>query len=111
MKDYDESPYWQRTALNVFPAMTLGRNGVEDSVIRPKGMMVYAFYGTKMAAYNEIDLKILTDPCDFEASFVVVDIPAAFNLLLRGPCTHSARAIPSDSHQKFKFILKTSSYL
>lgn len=76
------------STLNVFLAMTLGKSSVEDSVIYPKGMMVHAFYGTKMSSYREIDLKILIGPCDFEVSFVDVDILSAFNLFLGRPCTH-----------------------
>lgn len=46
-------------ALNVFPVMTLNSIGIDDSFIRPNGMMVQAFDGTKTLAYGEIDLKVL----------------------------------------------------
>lgn len=69
------------SALNVCPAMTLNRIGIEDSLILLNGMMVCAFDGTKTSDYGEIDLKILVDPYEFEVSFVVMDIPAVFNLL------------------------------
>lgn len=44
-------------------------------------MIVRAFDGTKTCACGEIDLKILVGPCEFELSFVVVEI--IFNLLTR----------------------------
>lgn len=45
-------------ALNV-SSHNLGQIGVEDSMIRPNGMMVCAFDSTKTSACGEIDLKIL----------------------------------------------------
>lgn len=80
--------------------MTLNRIGVDDFLIRPNDMMVHAFDETK----TEIDLKILIGPCEFELSFVAVDISAVFNLLLRRPWLHFAGAISSNLHQKVKFI-------
>lgn len=40
------------SALNVCPMLTLSRLGVDDSLIRPNGMMVRAFDGTKTSAYG-----------------------------------------------------------
>lgn len=45
------------------------------------GMMVRAFDGTKTSSLGEIDLKMLNGPCEFEVSFVVVDVLDIFNLL------------------------------
>lgn len=43
-------------------------------------------------------------PCEFEISFVVVDILAIFNFFFSRPQIHSTGAIPSSLHQKVKFI-------
>lgn len=43
------------------------------------------FDGTNMSTCGEIVLKILIGPCKFKVSFVVVNIPTVFNLLLRRP--------------------------
>lgn len=48
-----------------------------------------AFDGTKISTCDKIDLNILIGPCEFEVSFVVVDIPTIFNLLLRKLRIHS----------------------
>lgn len=61
-------------ALNVCHAMNRSRIGVGDSMIRPGGMMVRAFDGTGTSACGKIDLKILAGPCEFEVSFLIVDI-------------------------------------
>lgn len=78
--------------------MTLNRIGVDDSLIQPNGMMVLAFDGTKTSTCGELDLKILIASYEFEVSLVVMDIPAAFNLLIRRPWIHSVRAITSSMH-------------
>lgn len=62
--------------------------------------MVIAFGEAKNVALGEIDLKVLIGPCE---PFVVVDIPAIFNLLFGRPWTYNATA-PSILHQ-VKFIL------
>lgn len=71
--------------LNVCPVMTLSRMDVDNAMIRPNSMMVWAFDDTKASACREIDLKILVSLYKFEISFVTVDIPVVFNLLLGRP--------------------------
>lgn len=72
-----------RSALNVCPPRILSRIDVEEPMIRPDRMMVRAFHGTKTLACGEIDLTILVGPCEFEVSFVIVNILTIFNLLLK----------------------------
>lgn len=81
--------------LNVCHVMTLSRIDVDDSMIRPKGMMVREFDGTKTFSCREIDLKILVEPCEFEWFYVIVDISTVFNLLLGRPWIHFTGAIAS----------------
>lgn len=71
-----------RSALNFFPFMTLSRIDMEDSMICPNGVMVQTFDSTKTSACGEVDLKILISPREFEVSFIIVDIPVVFNLIL-----------------------------
>lgn len=78
-----------RSTLTVCLIMILGRIGIDDSLIRPSGLMVRAFDGTKTSTYGEIDLKATIGPCEFEISFVVVDVPALFNRLLGRPRIHT----------------------
>lgn len=70
------------SATNVCPVITLSRIDVEDSIICPNGMTVEAFEGTKTSACREVDLKILVGQCEFEVSFVILDIPVVYKLLL-----------------------------
>lgn len=73
-------------------------------LIRPNGIMVQAFDGTKTSTCVEIDRKVLIGPCEFEVFFLLADIPAVFNLLLEHPGIHSAGTIPYSLHQRVKFI-------
>lgn len=73
--------------------MKLIRISVDDSMIRPNWMMVRAFDGTKKSICREVDLKILAGPSEFEVSFVIVDTPTVFNLLLGRLWIHSAGLI------------------
>lgn len=64
------------SVLNVCTIMTLGRIGIEDTLIHHNGMMVRTFDGTKTTALEEIDLTVSIEPCEFEILFVAVDILA-----------------------------------
>lgn len=83
--------------MNDYLVITLDRIGIDDSLVRPNGMMVRAFDETKTSTCREIDLKMIIGSCEFEITFVVVDIPAAFNLLLERPWIQSA-CHPSSLH-------------
>lgn len=92
------------SALNVLLMLTLSRIGIDDSLVQLNGMMVRAFDGTKTSACMEIDLKVLVGPCEFEISFVMIDIPAVFSLLLGCLWIYTAGAIHS------AYTKKSSSY-
>lgn len=102
--DHFKSYYWQWICLECLTYQVPKSLSVDDSLIRSNGMMVRAFDGIETSACQEIDLKILIGPCEFQVSFIVVDIPAVFNLLLGRPWVRSAGAIPSSLHEKVKFI-------
>lgn len=43
---------------------------------------VHGFDGIKAITCGKIDLKVSIRPCEFEVSFVVINIPVIFNILL-----------------------------
>lgn len=77
-----KGPNCNESALNVCPTLTLSRTDIEDPMIYSFEIVVQGFDDTKTSDCEELYLKILVCPCEFEASFVVVDIPTVFNLLL-----------------------------
>lgn len=56
--------------------------------------MVRAFDRAKTVALREINLNVVTGLCEFEIPFVIMEIPAVFNLLLGKPWIHTVNAIP-----------------
>lgn len=72
--------------------------------------MVRAFDGTKTSACGKVDLKILISPYEFEVSFVILDSPTFFNLLLGRPWIHSVGSTPSICIRKSGSFQEISSY-
>ncbi|PKI67593.1 hypothetical protein CRG98_012016 [Punica granatum] len=94
------------SVLNVCPVTTLKQMNMDLNRIRPSKTAVRAFDGSRREVNGEIDLLIDVGPCSFSITFQVLDIPNAFNLLLRRPWIHSVCAVPSSLHQKLKFIVE-----
>ncbi|KAF8407326.1 hypothetical protein HHK36_006453 [Tetracentron sinense] len=92
------------SALNVCPRATIQSLGISEENIKPNGMTIRAFDSSKRQVVGEIDLEVTIGPHNFDITFQVVDIPAAFNLLLGRPWLHSAGAVPSSLHQRLKYI-------
>lgn len=67
------------STLNVYSLEKLERLGVKYSMIRLDGRMSRAFGGGQTVALGEIYLKALIGPYEFEASFIVIDIPSVYN--------------------------------
>lgn len=55
-----------RSALNVYPAMIVGRIRIKESMVRTNGVKVLVFDSTNTAACEEIDLKVMIEPSKFE---------------------------------------------
>lgn len=53
-------------ALNVCFAINLSRIGVDNSIIRANGMLLWAFNGSKASKCRETDVNILIGPCQRE---------------------------------------------
>ncbi|PKI47597.1 hypothetical protein CRG98_032013, partial [Punica granatum] len=94
------------SALNVCPVTTLKQMNVDLNRVRPSKTAVRAFDGSRREVNGEIDLLIDVGPCSFSITFLVLDIPNAFSLLLGRPWIHSAGAVPSSLHQRLKFIVE-----
>lgn len=64
------------------PLITIDHLIVDRSFIRENLMMVRAFDGSKSVVVGEVDLVLAFGPCQFEVSYIVVDILVTFNMLL-----------------------------
>ena len=70
---------------------------MSDTVVR-------AFDGSRKDVVGEITLIIEVAPSIFETIFQVMDVDAAYTMLLGRPWIHHAQAVPSTLHQCVKFI-------
>lgn len=66
------------SALNVCLLITIDHLGVQQSTIRENEMIVRAFDGSKSVALGAVDLAMEIWPCQFEISFIVIDMLATF---------------------------------
>lgn len=85
------------SVLNICFAVTLGRIGVEESMIRPNRMILRAFDGIKTSVCEEINVKMLIGLCEFEVS------RGGHSCRLQPtpqPTMDTKGAIPSSLHEK-----------
>ncbi|KAK4732141.1 hypothetical protein R3W88_025129 [Solanum pinnatisectum] len=53
-----------------------------------------------------VNLEVQMGHTEFSVEFLVLDINTIYNLLLRRPWIHMARAVQSTLHQSMKFVWK-----
>ena len=95
------------SSLNMMPKTTLDKLPYDGSQMRPSGIVVRTFDGSRREVVGEIDLPVEIGPYIFQITFQVMDIAPAYSCLLGRSWIHSAGAVPSTLHQKLKFIVGT----
>lgn len=88
------------------PKTTLSKLSYQGSLIRPNGIVVKAFDGTRRTVVGEVDLPIQIGPQVFKITFQVMDIHPAYSCLLGRPWIHQAKAVSSTLHQRLKFAME-----
>jgi hypothetical protein len=83
---------------------TLDKLSYHGAPLRPSGMIVKAFDGSRKSVIGEVDLPITIGPHEFQITFQVMNIQATYSCLLGRPWIHEAGAVTSTLHQKLKFI-------
>ncbi|XP_070025183.1 uncharacterized protein [Nicotiana sylvestris] len=91
------------SSLNIFPLDTLKILGKGFYEIRAGNMNVKAFDWSQRGTIGEINLCLQLGTTWFEVEFQVLDMSAAYNLLLVRPWIHAAGALASILHQAVKF--------
>ncbi|XP_016713377.2 uncharacterized protein [Gossypium hirsutum] len=92
------------SALNVLPFSTVNRFPRDSSHMKTCHNVVRVFDGTERNVMGRIDIPLLIGPNVYEVDFLVMDIKPSYNCLLGRPWIHSAGAVPSSLHQKFKLV-------
>jgi hypothetical protein len=92
------------SSLNVMAKTTMDKLAYNGAPLRPSGMIVKAFDGSRKSVIGEIDLPITVGPHEFQITFQVMNIQATYSCLLGRPWIHEAGAVTSTLHQKLKFV-------
>ena len=92
------------SALNILPIATLEQLPVDLSTLEHSDMVVRAFDGTRREVIGDITLPLEIGPCTFNVDFQVMDVNAAYTMLLGRPWIHAAHAVPSKLHQRVKYV-------
>ena len=76
----------------------------QGTPIRPSGIIMKAFDGSRKYVIGEVDFPIHIGPNLFQITFQVMDIVPAYSCFLGRPWIHEAGAVTSTLHQKLKFV-------
>ncbi|MCI78882.1 hypothetical protein A2U01_0100153, partial [Trifolium medium] len=63
--------------------------------MRPNGLVVKAFDGSRKTVIGEINLPITIGACEFQITFQVMKVNANYSCLLGRPWIHEAGAVTS----------------
>ncbi|XP_071912264.1 uncharacterized protein [Coffea arabica] len=93
------------SALNICPWNTLVKLEFQEAKLRPSGIVVRGFDGTKRESMGEVDLVLEIGPAQFQVMCQVMDFSSVYNVLLGRPWIHTSGAIPSSLHQMLRFVV------
>ena len=92
---------------NIIFASTFDKMGIEREKLEPVSTHLRGFFREKVLPFGSIQLVLtLGDPpCQATTvvSFLIVDAPSAYNMLLGRPSLNAIKAIPSAYHMMIKF--------
>lgn len=94
------------SSLNVMPKSTMSSFTFQGASMRPCGVIVNAFDGSRKTVVGEVDLPKTIAKHTFHVTFQVMDIHASYNCLLGRPWIHQEMAVTSTLHQRIKFVRK-----
>ena len=86
------------SALNVIPRRTLMKLKYQGTPMRPSGIIVKAFDGSRKYVIGEVDLPIHIGPHLFQITFQVMNIIPTYSCLLGRPWIYEAGAVTSTLH-------------
>ena len=90
--------------LNVIPRSTLMKLKYQGTPMRPSGIIVKVFDGSRKSFIGEVDLPIHIGPHLFQITFQSMDIVPAYSCFLGRSWIHEAGAVTSTLYLNFKFV-------
>ena len=79
--------------------------GIDQEKIQRSNTVIRAFDGSRKETIGMIHLPVEIGPYEFQVTFQVLDISAAYNMLLGRLWIHPAGAVPSTLHQNVKYAI------
>ena len=79
---------------------------INESNISYRSTIHIRFSGEKNYTIGEITLSVYAGGVNLSVTFMVLDIPLAYNVILERSWIHNMRDVPSTFHQVIKFPTK-----
>ncbi|GMN74866.1 hypothetical protein TIFTF001_053935, partial [Ficus carica] len=95
-----------RSSTNVLFLSTLREMELSESEIESSIIVLTGFNGESTAAVGKIKLLVFAVGVNKLTTFLVLDCPSAYNIILGRPWIHAMKAVPSTYHQRIQFSTK-----
>ena len=76
---------------------------IDESHIHHHSTILVGFSGEQKFTLRDITLLVYTARVNLHITFVMLDIPSAYNVILGRPWIHEIKAVSSTFHQVIKF--------
>ena len=93
------------STINVYPLQILPNLGVKVEELTKSDLVIRAYDDSTRSMEGTFVAPVKTSPIEVVVEFTVLDIPVTYALLLGRPWYHVLGGVPSNVHQKVKFLL------
>ena len=91
------------SSTNVIFLNALKEMNIDEAHIHRHSTVLVGFSSEHKFTLGDITLSIYVAGVNFHITFVVLDSPSAYNVILGRPWIHDMRAVPSTFHQVIRF--------
>ncbi|KAL5544691.1 hypothetical protein UlMin_008475 [Ulmus minor] len=91
------------SSTNVIFLSALKEMNIDEAHIHRRSTVLVGFSGEQKFTLGDITLPVYAAGVNLHITFVVLDSPSAYNVILGRPWIHDMRAVPSTFHQVIRF--------
>ncbi|KAL5546372.1 hypothetical protein UlMin_006059 [Ulmus minor] len=91
------------SSTNVIFLSALREMNIDEAHIHRRSTVLVGFSGEQKFTLGDITLPVYAAGVNLHVTFVVLDSPSAYNVILGRPWIHDMRAVPSTFHQVIRF--------
>ncbi|KAL5579125.1 hypothetical protein UlMin_011567 [Ulmus minor] len=91
------------SSTNVIFLNALKEMNIDEAHIHRRSTVLVGFSGEQKFTLGDITLPVYAAGVNLHITFVVLDSPSAYNVILGRPWIHDMRAVPSTFHQVVRF--------